>query len=115
MSDWEDAPSDDGWEDSKYDLTAKEYWDRAPYWAKAIPAVGEAAMSMVAGIPSQIAGGLYGLGTLLSGQGLDKAAEAVENTQKSNFGFGAYSPSTDLGKQYSEKVQHAFAANQACD
>ena len=109
MSDWEDAPSDDGWEDSKNELTAKEYWDKAPNWVKAVPGAGEAVISMVAGVPSQIAGGLYGLGTLMSGQGLEKAAKAVEDTQRSNFGFGEYEPRTDLGKKYSENLQKAFA------
>lgn len=71
--------------------------------------VGETAMSMVAGLPSQVAGGLYGLGTLLSGQGINAAADASERVQKENFGFGQYVPSTDVGKKGAENVGAAFA------
>lgn len=68
----------------------------------------EAGASMLAPLPSQIAGGVRGLSTLLSGQGLDKANEALESTMKSNFGFGAYEPSTSTGKRYAENLGHAL-------
>lgn len=64
----------------------------------------EAGASMVAGIPSQIAGGLYGLGTLMSGQGLDAAANASRRVQEQNFGFGAYVPATEKGKKGAENI-----------
>lgn len=76
---------------------------------KKAPSVGdksigmlEAGASMVAGLPSQIAGGLYGLGTLLSGQGLDKAAQNAEMVQEKNFGLGRYKPTTETGERYAE-------------
>lgn len=70
---------------------------------------GEAGLSMVAGMPAMIGGGLYGLGTLLSGQGLEKAAGAAERFQHSNFGAGAYTPATETGKQYASTLGELFA------
>jgi hypothetical protein len=61
--------------------------------------IPEAALSMMSALPSQIAGGLYGLGTLASGQGLDKAAEASKRVQEENFGMGTYKGTTDPGKR----------------
>ena len=69
----------------------------------------EAAGSMLAPLPSQIIGGLHGLGALAAGQGYEQAAKNVEAAQKSNFGFGAFKPKTEKGKQYSEAVGRAFA------
>src|SRR5687767_13458626 len=71
--------------------------------------VGEAALTLFSGLPGQIAGGLYGLGTLASGQGLDKAADAVSKVQEQNFGLGRYKPSTDVGKEGEEKLQKLMA------
>ena len=65
---------------------------------------------MVAGVPSQIAGGLLGLSKLVSGQGLDAAANAVTKTQKENFGVGEYVPPSEEGKKYLQKAQELFAA-----
>jgi hypothetical protein len=72
--------------------------------------IPEAALSMVSGIPSQIAGGLYGLGTLASGQGLDKAADAAKRIQESNFGFGSYQGTTEPGKRATQKAGELLAA-----
>jgi hypothetical protein len=77
--------------------------------APAYMGIPEAGLSMVAGIPSQIAGGLYGLGTLLSGQGLDKAGDAVTRIQKNNFGFGSYEGSTAPGKRAVQKASEVMA------
>ena len=66
--------------------------------------VGEAALTMVAGTPAQIASGLSGIGSLMMGEGFNKAAERVKATQRSNFGFGEYSPSTETGQRYAENV-----------
>ena len=57
---------------------------------KALTGLGEAGVGMLAGMPSMIAGGLAGLGTYLSGQGIDKAAQQVQDIQKSNFGCLLY-------------------------
>lgn len=64
----------------------------------------EAGASQVAGLPSQIAGGLYGLGSLMSGKGIDKANEDMQRVMESNFGFGAYKPATETGKRYAENA-----------
>ncbi len=88
--------------------TAGEYFDKAPAGVKFAAGIPEAAISMLSGLPSQIAGGLYGLGTLLSGQGLDKAASASQRIQEENFGFGAYTGSTGPGKYATEKTMEAF-------
>lgn len=71
---------------------------------------GQAGLSMLAPMPSMIAGGVYGLSTLLSGAGLDKAVENLNKTQESNFGFGAYKPTTKSGQQSAESLQKLFAA-----
>jgi hypothetical protein len=39
-----------------------------------VAGIVDTGMGMVAGLPSQLAGGIWGLSTLLSGQGLEKAA-----------------------------------------
>jgi len=70
----------------------------------------EAVGSMVAGLPSMIAGGLHGLGALAAGQGYEQASKNVEDAQTSNFGFGAYQPSTKEGQKYAEAIGGAFAA-----
>ena len=75
----------------------------------ALTGLGEAGVGMLAGMPSMIAGGLAGLGTYLSGQGIDKAAQQVQDIQKSNFGAGAYVPPSATGKQVSEKLGEAMA------
>jgi hypothetical protein len=100
MSDeWEDAPSasTDEWEDAP----------SRPFKQKAAGAL-DAAAAMFAGTPAQIAGGVLGLGTLLSGQGLDKANETLEKVQKSNFGLGEYKPVTEAGAEYAETVSNAL-------
>jgi len=90
-------------------LPAGEMLDYAKKVGKTIQGGAEAGASMVAGLPSQIAGGLYGLGTLLSGQGIEKAGSAVERIQRQNFGAGEYVPSTDVGKKGAENLAAAFA------
>lgn len=75
----------------------------------ALTGLGQAGVGMLAGMPSMIAGGLTGLGTYLSGQGIDKAAQQVQDIQKSNFGAGAYVPPSAEGKQVSEKLGEAMS------
>lgn len=69
----------------------------------------EAGVGMFAGLPSQIAGGLYGLGALASGQGYEQAAKNVGDVQNWNFGAGAYQAPTKEGRAASEKLGEAFA------
>ncbi len=66
--------------------------------------IAEAGASLVAPLPSMIAGGVMGLGDLLSGKGIDRAGNRVREFQKSNFGLGQYVPYTEKGKQLAEKV-----------
>jgi len=87
----------------------KDFEKRSEASIKGMRGVAEAGVGMLAGIPSQIAGGLLGMGTLLSGQGYDAAANNVKMVQDKNFGFGPYQPSTEEGKQASEKLGEAFA------
>lgn len=70
----------------------------------------EAGLGMMSGLPGQIAGGLWGLSTLASGQGLEKASENVKKAQESNFGFGAFKPYTEAGKEATEKIGSAMEA-----
>jgi GNAT superfamily N-acetyltransferase len=69
--------------------------------------VGEAAIGMVAGLPSQIAGGLVG-GSQALIHGVDKGMQTYEDIQKSNFGFGEYRPSTAKGQEYTENVSNVL-------
>lgn len=96
---WEQLQKHLGKKKSTYDETNKN-----------LKGIGEAALGMVAGVPSQIAGGLLGLSKLVSGQGLDAAANAVTKTQKENFGVGEYVPPSEEGKKYLQKAQELFAA-----
>ncbi len=88
--------------------TSFEGFKKGPIPSNVIGA-GEAGLAMLAGLPSQIAGGLVGLGSLLTGQGLETAAGDVERIQKENFGLGAYIPSTEKGKEYTKTVGDVFA------
>jgi hypothetical protein len=65
-------------------------------------------MGMVSSLPGQLAGGIWGLSTLASGQGLEKAAGNVEKAMESNFGMGAYKPFTKKGQEYTEKAGEAL-------
>jgi len=76
---------------------------------KKLKGYGEAALSMLAPLPSQIAGGLYGLNSFITGQGLDKAANDVQKVQDWNFGFGAYNPTTEDGQKSAESLANMFA------
>lgn len=142
---WEDAPtattsSSDGWEDAPKGASslASSGWEDAPNQsdeetarlkrqgqkttiamsAKENPLVGglEAAGGMLAGIPSQIAGGLGGLSSGIwdaarTGsleQGMNTGSEVSKAIQESNFGFGQYQPQTETGKYYSDNLQKAF-------
>lgn len=71
--------------------------------------VAPAAVSMVAGLPSQIWGGLRGLHDLASGKGLDAAANRVKHEQESNFGFGEFKAPTEEGQRYIDKLQETMA------
>lgn len=64
----------------------------------------ETGAGMLAGAPAQIAGGLAGVGSLMIGEGVDKAMERMNAVQRSNFGFGAYEPSTEAGKEYTQNL-----------
>lgn len=64
----------------------------------------ETGASMLAGAPSQIAGGLAGVGSLMIGEGIDKASQRMQAVQESNFGFGQYKPSTAAGQEYTEDL-----------
>lgn len=64
----------------------------------------DTAMGMAAGTPAQIAGGVAGLSTLLSGQGLDAAANKVKSVQEKNFGLGEYKPFSEAGTEYTQNV-----------
>jgi GNAT superfamily N-acetyltransferase len=68
----------------------------------------QAGLGMVAGVPSTIAGGLYGLGALTSGQGVDEAVRRLHAAQESNFGLGEFKPWTPTGEQYSENLGQAL-------
>lgn len=68
----------------------------------------DTAMGMASGLPSQIAGGVLGLSTLMSGQGLDAAANKVKSVQESNFGMGAYQPFSKKGQEYTEKASEVM-------
>lgn len=70
--------------------------------------VGEAGLSMVSQIPASIAGGLYGLSKVVTGQGIDAANKAMEDTIKWNFGAGAYIPKSEKGQKYSENFGEAM-------
>lgn len=64
----------------------------------------ETGLGMVAGVPSQIWGGLSGIGSLMIGEGAEKAAERSQQVQEFNFGAGQYRPSTEAGQEYTENV-----------
>lgn len=110
MPNWEDAP-EVNWEDAPD--SGKEV-DKAlgsvKSGAKKVAGTGEAVLSMLAGIPAQIASGYVGLGNLMVGNGVDTAGRATEDFQRANFGAGQYVPVTDKGKEYSENVSKVFAA-----
>lgn len=65
-------------------------------------------LGMISGLPGQIAGGLAGLSTLASGQGLDKAADTSQKVQESNFGMGAYKPFSKTGEEMTQGVGNAM-------
>lgn len=77
-------------------------------FGKQVAGVAEAGAAMVAPLPSTIAGGLMGLGDLLSGKGIERAGKRVGEVQDWNFGLGAYKPYTEKGKQLNEKVSGAI-------
>lgn len=73
-------------------------------FGKQAAGVAEAGASLLAPLPATIAGGVMGLGDLLSGKGLDRAGNRVREIQQSNFGLGEYVPYTEKGKQFSKKL-----------
>lgn len=66
----------------------------------------ETGASMLAGMPAQIWGGLSGIGSLMIGEGPEKAAERLQAVQEHNFGAGQYTPSSEAGQEYTEKAQN---------
>lgn len=118
MSDWESA---DGWESAEGWETAPSSSSKGMYSDANTPVQGalEAGMSFLAGMPSQIAAGVEGFndaylaGPLERMLGMDTerardpmgyAARKVQKRQEQNFGFGQYTPSSETGKEYTEKV-----------
>lgn len=79
--------------------------DEEPSFLDKAKGAGEAAIGMVAGLPSQIVGGLVG-GSQALVNGIDKGMETYNKIQESNFGFGEYRPSTAKGKEYTENVSN---------
>lgn len=76
--------------------------------AAGLTGAAEALTSMMAAAPSEIAGGLWGLSTLLSGQGLEKAAGNVNKAIDTNLGFGKFSPKSKAGKETEERIGEAL-------
>lgn len=68
----------------------------------------DAAVSMAAGLPGMVAGGISGLGTLVTGGGIDKAMQNMETMQKSNFGMGQPKPFTQEGEQVIDMLTHGM-------
>lgn len=79
-----------------------------PDLVKNLGGVLETGAGMLAGLPSQIAGGLAGAGDLMMGRGIDKAATTATDIQKDNFGFGAYEPFSEQGKNFTEGAGNAL-------
>lgn len=63
---------------------------------------------MMAGLPAQIQGGLAGIGTLMAGQGFDRAADVAKGQQQWNFGAGEYRGVTPQGQQKIEQFGEAL-------
>ena len=78
-----------------------------PSLGKKALGVAETGIGMIAGLPSQIAGGLAGGSTALV-HGIDEGRRVQEAVEKSNFGFGQYQPASETGKQYSEATSRAL-------
>jgi GNAT superfamily N-acetyltransferase len=91
MSDWESA---DGWEDA-------EGWENPSSVSKGniLSGTGEAALALGTNILMTPIAGLRGLGTLLTGGGLDKAVQNIEGVQQE-----AYQPRTQTGQKYAENA-----------
>ena len=76
----------------------------------------ETPLSLLAPLPSMIAGGVLGYGSvvsdLLKGQkpDLTKAGQTVSDVQDWNFGLGSYKPQTTGGKAGAETLAKLFAA-----
>lgn len=68
----------------------------------------DTAAGMIAGSPSTIWGGLWGLGTILSGGSTDTAADRVNRVREHNFGAGEYRPFTEKGKEWEQAVGEAM-------
>jgi hypothetical protein len=107
MSEWIDVGSEDEWED--VGSKPKEPNSVIQAGKNAVGGV-DAAVNMLAGVPSYIAGGLTGLGTLLT-TGDAAAADAVrQGVTESNFGFGAPKPFTKAGGEATEALGHGMEA-----
>lgn len=72
--------------------------------AKSLYGVPEAATTAITGFGGQIAGGLAGIGTLITERDLDKAAETVRRTQQGL----TYEPKTYTGKKIVESAALPF-------
>jgi hypothetical protein len=64
--------------------------------------VGETGMQMGSGMLAQAAGGLRGLGTLVTGGGLDEAVKKIRGTEEAM----TYQPRSDYGKTLSNAVAY---------
>lgn len=99
---WEDIP-EDKWEDVA-GAGDPMGTPKMKEFGKNFVGGNDAALSMLAQLPAMAAGGLGGLGTLMSGQGIDKSVDTMQRIQESNFGLGAPKPFTEAGKQVTEMV-----------
>lgn len=90
---------------------------------KPLAGAAEVGLSMLSGMPAQIAAGVEGFndaylaGPLERMLGMDTerardpmgyAAKKVQKRQEQNFGFGQYTPSTETGQKYQEKVENVL-------
>jgi hypothetical protein len=64
----------------------------------------DAALAMLGQLPAMAAGGLMGIGSLLTTGDINKAGDTVRHIQESNFGLGAPQPFTQSGKDVQEMV-----------
>jgi hypothetical protein len=79
------------------------------YFLKYPVAALETGASMVAGIPSQIWGGLKGLSTYAATGDVTRSGNAVDEAIQNNFGFGAWQPKTESGKAGAEGLANLFS------
>lgn len=97
-------PQSDGWERPDDPNKAIDLVEPTKNFGKNFVGGLDAALSMGASIPSYLASGLGGLGTLMTGGSLDEAAGNVKSIQESNFGLGAPKPFTQAGQEVMDMI-----------